>query len=58
MPKYTCTQTGQTFNRKKDYLAHLETLVQNIPKPGLPQGKLGISLFSGAGGDTLGMEKA
>jgi len=58
MPKYTCTQTGQTFTKKKDYLAHLESLVQQLPVPGLPAGRLGISLFSGAGGDTVGMEKA
>jgi DNA (cytosine-5)-methyltransferase 1 len=58
MPKYTCTQTGQTFSRKKDYLAHLESLVQHVPKAVLPEGELAISLFSGAGGDTLGMEQA
>lgn len=57
MPKYTCTQTGQIFNRKKDYLTHLESLVSNIPIQ-LPEGKLAISLFSGAGGDTIGMEQA
>lgn len=58
MPKYTCTQTGQTFKTKKEYLAHLETLVKTIPKDNVPEGKLAISLFSGAGGDTLGMELA
>lgn len=58
MPKYTCTQTGQTFNRKKDYLAHLESLVQTLPAPRLPPGRIGISLFSGAGGDTVGLERA
>lgn len=58
MPKYTCTQTGQTFSRKKDYVAHLESLVQTVAKPDLPEGHLAISLFSGAGGDTLGMEQA
>lgn len=58
MPKYTCTQTGQTFTRKKDYVAHLESLVQDVHVPlNLPEGKLAISLFSGAGGDTLGMEQ-
>lgn len=60
MPKYTCTQTGQTFNRKNDYLEHLESLVNKLQITGnkLPEGRLSISLFSGAGGDTLGMEKA
>lgn len=58
MPKYTCTQTGQMFSRKKDYVAHLESLVQTVPKSVLPEGRLAISLFSGAGGDTLGMEQA
>lgn len=60
MPKYTCTQTGQTFTRKNDYLAHLETLVNALPKVDtkVPEGRLAISLFSGAGGDTLGMENA
>jgi DNA (cytosine-5)-methyltransferase 1 len=58
MAKYTCTQTGQTFTRKKDYLAHLETLVKLLPPTELPEGRLAISLFSGAGGDTLGMEQA
>ena len=57
MPKYVCTQTGQVFSRKKDYIAHLELLVTTIPNV-IPDGKLAISLFSGAGGDTLGMEKA
>jgi DNA (cytosine-5)-methyltransferase 1 len=60
MPKYTCTQTGQTFSRKKDYMVHLETLVRDIPpvQQVLPEGRLAISLFSGAGGDTIGMEAA
>jgi len=58
MPKYTCTQTGQTFKTKKEYTAHLEGLVKTIPKQGVPDGRLAISLFSGAGGDTLGMEMA
>uniref|UniRef100_A0A6C0CGA1 DNA (cytosine-5-)-methyltransferase n=1 Tax=viral metagenome TaxID=1070528 RepID=A0A6C0CGA1_9ZZZZ len=60
MPKYTCTQTGQTFSRKKDYVAHLESLVKELPPATqqLHEGRLAISLFSGAGGDTLGMEKA
>jgi len=58
MPKYTCTQTGQTFRTKKEYTAHLETLVKTIPKEAVPSGLLAISLFSGAGGDTLGMETA
>jgi DNA (cytosine-5)-methyltransferase 1 len=55
MPKYTCTQTGQTFPTKKAYTAHLESLVSTLPKPVVPEGLLAISLFSGAGGDTLGM---
>lgn len=58
MPKYTCTQTGQTFATKKAYTAHLEGLVTTLPKPAVPEGRLAISLFSGAGGDTLGMERA
>lgn len=58
MAKYTCTQTGKTFTTKKAYTAHLESLVKTIPKPDVPEGRLAISLFSGAGGDTLGMEKA
>lgn len=59
MAKYTCSQTGETFTRKKDYLAHLESLVKTtIPEKTLPDGPLAISLFSGAGGDTLGMENS
>lgn len=59
MRKYTCSQTGVTFNRKKDYLAHLEELVKvAAPQPIIPDGRLAISLFSGAGGDTIGMENA
>jgi DNA (cytosine-5)-methyltransferase 1 len=58
MPKYTCSQTGKTFTTKKAYTAHLEGLVTTLPKPDVPEGRLAISLFSGAGGDTLGMEKA
>lgn len=59
MRKYTCTQTGNTFNRKKDYLAHLEALVKTTsPQVIIPDGRLAISLFSGAGGDTIGMENA
>jgi DNA (cytosine-5)-methyltransferase 1 len=61
MPKYTCTQTGQTFTRKRDYTGHLETLVKTIAPPApppLPEGRLALSLFSGAGGDTCGMEQA
>lgn len=61
MAKYTCTQTGQTFTRKKDYIAHLESLVkENVVPPKISdvEGRTAISLFSGAGGDTLGMEKA
>ena len=59
MVKYTCSQTGATFNRKKDYLAHLESLVKTVTvHPVIPDGRLAISLFSGAGGDTIGMENA
>jgi DNA (cytosine-5)-methyltransferase 1 len=59
MKKYTCTQTGQVFTRKKDYVIHLENLVKTTVVPiAIPEGKLAISLFSGAGGDTIGMEKA
>ena len=60
MVKYTCTQTGKVFNRKKDYVAHLESLVREnvVSNHELPNGRLAISLFSGAGGDTIGMESA
>lgn len=61
MPKHTCTQTGQTFTRKKDYVAHLESLVKENVVPAKishVEGRTAISLFSGAGGDTLGMERA
>lgn len=59
MPKYTCTRTGETFNRKKDYIAHLEKIVDKVERPSInADGKLAISLFSGAGGDTIGMESA
>jgi DNA (cytosine-5)-methyltransferase 1 len=58
MPKYTCTHCGQGFTTKKVHLAHLEEHLRDLPKPELPTGLLAISLFSGAGGDTIGMEKA
>jgi len=58
MPKYTCTHCGQGFTTKKLHLAHVEDHLLNLPKPSLPDGLLAISLFSGAGGDTLGMEQA
>jgi DNA (cytosine-5)-methyltransferase 1 len=32
--------------------------MRELPKPTVPEGRLAISLFSGAGGDTLGMEQA
>jgi DNA (cytosine-5)-methyltransferase 1 len=64
MPKYTCTHCEETFNRKKDYNTHLETVVKEssvasaITTVSKETGRLGLSLFSGAGGDTIGMENA
>lgn len=55
MPKYVCSATGKVFSRLKEYTAHLESLVHAPP---IPEGRIAISLFSGAGGDTLGMETA
>jgi DNA (cytosine-5)-methyltransferase 1 len=57
MPKYTCTKTGKSFPTKKEYLKYLESIIEDQPIK-LPEGKLAISLFSGAGGDTFGLEKA
>lgn len=58
MPTKPCTQCGKTFRTKAQYTEHLETHLMEIPKPPVPEGPLAISLFSGAGGDTLGMEEA
>lgn len=58
MPTKPCTQCGKTFRTKAEYTSHLETHLAEIPKPAVPEGRLAISLFSGAGGDTLGMERA
>lgn len=58
MPKYTCTHCGQGFMTKKTHTAHLEEHLKDIPKKTVPDGLLAISLFSGAGGDTIGMEEA
>ncbi len=58
MPTKPCTQCGQTFRTKAEYTTHLEEHLKEIPKPMIPEGLLAISLFSGAGGDTLGMERA
>ena len=58
MPTKPCSQCGKTFRTKAEYTTHLETHLTEIPKPTVPEGRLAISLFSGAGGDTLGMERA
>jgi DNA (cytosine-5)-methyltransferase 1 len=58
MPTKPCTHCGKTFRTKTEYTTHIETHLQEIPRPTVPVGRLAISLFSGAGGDTLGMEKA
>lgn len=58
MPTKPCTQCGQSFRTKSEYTHHLEEHLQEIPKPAVPEGKLAISLFSGAGGDTLGIQQA
>lgn len=58
MPTKPCTQCGKTFRTKTEYTTHLESHLQEIPKPSVPEGLLAISLFSGAGGDTLGLERA
>lgn len=58
MPTNPCTNCGKAFRTKAEYTAHLEEHLKEIPKPAVPEGRLAISLFSGAGGDTLGMEQA
>ena len=64
MPKYTCTQCDETFSKKKDYNTHLESVVKETTVASATTtvsketGRLAISLFSGAGGDTVGMENA
>jgi DNA (cytosine-5)-methyltransferase 1 len=58
MPKYPCTHCGQQFTTKKAHASHTEEHLKEIPKPVVPEGLLAISLFSGAGGDTIGMEEA
>lgn len=58
MPTKPCTNCGKTFRTKGEYTSHLEEHLKEIPKPTQPDGLLAISLFSGAGGDTLGMEQA
>ena len=58
MPTKPCNQCGKTFRTKSEHTAHLETHTAEIPKQTVPEGRLAISLFSGAGGDTLGMERA
>jgi DNA (cytosine-5)-methyltransferase 1 len=64
MPKYTCTHCSTAFTRKKDYTQHLETIVaetaasERTDELKKVEGRLAISLFSGAGGDTVGMERA
>jgi DNA (cytosine-5)-methyltransferase 1 len=58
MPTKPCTQCGKTFRTKALYTTHLEDHLKEIPKTAQPEGRLAISLFSGAGGDTVGMERA
>lgn len=64
MPKYTCTHCDESFGKKKDYTAHLESVVKENTAATVANtlatetGRLAISLFSGAGGDTVGMENA
>lgn len=58
MPTKPCTRCGKTFRTKAEYTGHLETHLAEIPTPVVPEGLLALSLFSGAGGDTLGMEQA
>ena len=58
MPTKPCTECGKTFRTKAAYTTHLEEHLAAAPKPPVPEGRLAISLFSGAGGDTLGMEQA
>ncbi len=58
MPTKPCTRCGRTFRTKAEYTQHIETHLTEIPNPPIPNGVLGISLFSGAGGDTLGLERA
>lgn len=57
MPTKPCTQCGKTFRTKALYTTHLEDHLKEIPKTAQPEGRLAISLFSGAGGDTVGMER-
>lgn len=58
MPTKPCTRCGKTFRTKSEYTDHLEEHLTEIPSETVPEGLLAISLFSGAGGDTLGMEMA
>ena len=64
MPKYTCTHCDEVFSKKKDYNTHLESVVKETTVAtatttvAQESGRLAISLFSGAGGDTVGMENA
>jgi DNA (cytosine-5)-methyltransferase 1 len=58
MPTKPCTHCGKTFRTKALYTTHLEEHLAAAPKAPIPEGRLAISLFSGAGGDTLGMERA
>jgi DNA (cytosine-5)-methyltransferase 1 len=58
MPTKPCTHCGKTFRTKAEYTGHLEEHLKDIPQRPVPEGLLAISLFSGAGGDTLGMERA
>ena len=64
MPKHTCTHCPTVFTSKKALNAHLKEIVDAdvlakkttvVESTG---GRLAISLFSGAGGDTVGMEQA
>jgi len=58
MSKITCTHCGSAF-AKKEYTKHLESVVAETTLAKQADGQhLAISLFSGAGGDTVGLENA
>ena len=64
MPKHTCTHCPTIFTSKKALNAHLKEIVdadvlaKKTTAVESAGGRLAISLFSGAGGDTVGMEQA
>ena len=64
MPKHTCTHCPTIFTSKKALNAHLKEIVdadvlaKKTTAVESAGGRLAISLFSGAGGDTVGLEQA